>query len=136
MSAPRDHLQAAELRELRDRLEAHRRWLLSEYRQDLERERAIPADEIGDVADRAESAEDREELFAAASEALDRVREVDAALRRISDGSYGICLSCGRPIPLPRLRAIPWAGRCAEDQQAIEDAERRGQAGTVVGRGA
>ncbi len=39
-------------------------------------------------------------------------REVDAALLRLLDGSYGRCVSCGRDIPGERLRARPAATRC------------------------
>jgi DnaK suppressor protein len=35
--------------------------------------------------------------------------DIDEALRRIEDGTYGICQGSGRPIPKPRLEAIPWA---------------------------
>ena len=41
--------------------------------------------------------------------------EIDAALRRIEDGSYGTCEICGRPIAPERLEAIPWAARCIDD---------------------
>ena len=35
--------------------------------------------------------------------------EIDAALKRIDDGTYGICTSCGKPISPERLEARPWA---------------------------
>ena len=37
------------------------------------------------------------------------LHEIDHALDRISDGTYGICEVTGEPIPIDRLRAIPWA---------------------------
>jgi RNA polymerase-binding transcription factor DksA len=37
------------------------------------------------------------------------VAEIDAALDRITDGTYGICITSGQAIPKDRLRAIPWA---------------------------
>ena len=43
--------------------------------------------------------------------------EIDAALRRIDDGTYGRCLMCGEQISEPRLRAIPWARLCIDDQR-------------------
>lgn len=39
-------------------------------------------------------------------------REVDAALRRLEEGTYGICASCGLPIPAARLEARPAATLC------------------------
>ena len=40
------------------------------------------------------------------------VEEVDAALQRLNDGTYGRCERCGEPINVQRLRAIPWARTC------------------------
>ena len=46
--------------------------------------------------------------------------EVEDALRRIADGSYGICLHCGEPIDLARLRAQPAASLCFSCQGHLE----------------
>jgi RNA polymerase-binding transcription factor DksA len=43
------------------------------------------------------------------------VEQIDGALRRIEDGSYGTCEVCGEPIAPARLEAIPWATRCIGD---------------------
>jgi DnaK suppressor protein len=48
--------------------------------------------------------------------------EVEDALKRIEDGTYGKCVNCGRPIPEKRLEAIPWAAR---DVKCEEQLERR-----------
>ena len=40
------------------------------------------------------------------------VKEIDQALERLDDGSYGRCESCGQPIPAGRLLALPWAALC------------------------
>lgn len=39
---------------------------------------------------------------------------VEAALRRLDDGTYGSCTSCGKPIAAERLEAIPWAALCID----------------------
>lgn len=46
--------------------------------------------------------------------------EVLQALKRIDDGTYGICVACGNPIPEKRLEAIPWAARDVKCEQALE----------------
>jgi DnaK suppressor protein len=46
--------------------------------------------------------------------------EVQDALKRIKDGTYGRCVVCGKYIPEKRLEAIPWAARCVEDQAKLE----------------
>jgi len=53
--------------------------------------------------------------------AMRRLREVDEALARITDGTYGTCAVCGREIPPERLEAVPWATLC------IDDARKRGR---------
>ena len=46
--------------------------------------------------------------------------EIDAALGRIDDGSYGLCSVCGRPIGDERLEAVPYATLCIDDKRALE----------------
>ncbi|HET7044391.1 MAG TPA: TraR/DksA C4-type zinc finger protein [Gaiellaceae bacterium] len=46
-----------------------------------------------------------------------RLEQIEAALRRIEDGSYGTCAVCGKQIPEERLRAAPWATLCIDDQR-------------------
>ena len=48
------------------------------------------------------------------------VYEIRAALDRISDGSFGECESCKKPIPKSRLQAVPYARRCVPCQEKVE----------------
>jgi RNA polymerase-binding transcription factor DksA len=59
-----------------------------------------------------ETGHDRELARAAAERARDAIGDVEAALARLHDGSYGACGSCSRPIPFERLEAIPQARHC------------------------
>jgi DnaK suppressor protein len=43
---------------------------------------------------------------------LDQLAEVDKALAKFEDGNYGICESCGQPIDIDRLEALPQATLC------------------------
>jgi DnaK suppressor protein len=52
------------------------------------------------------------------------LNEVQAALRRIEAGTYGICLVCEQPISEARLHALPWAALCLSDQREWERRER------------
>jgi len=70
------------------------------------------ADLIADV-DQAEVTRDLTEL-----------RALEAARKRLADGSYGICVDCGADIPIERLRAQPAAARCVECQQRHEKTYR------------
>ena len=46
--------------------------------------------------------------------------EIDAALGRIDDGTYGLCVNCGKPIGEERLEAVPYATLCIDDKRAQE----------------
>jgi RNA polymerase-binding protein DksA len=46
--------------------------------------------------------------------------EIDAALGRIENGTYGLCSACGRPIGEERLEAVPYATLCIDDKLALE----------------
>ena len=48
------------------------------------------------------------------------LEEIDAALARIEDGTYGTCAACGKPIAEERLEAVPWATLCIDDKRAQE----------------
>jgi len=48
------------------------------------------------------------------------LREIDQALRRIEDGTYGVCLGTGKAIPIARLRAKPWAKYTVEYARMLE----------------
>ena len=74
--------------------------------------------EPGDVQFDEESGEggtvtvDRERNLALSGQALIAVEEIDDALRRIEDKTFGYCERCFQPIPKPRLRALPYARLC------------------------
>lgn len=54
----------------------------------------------------------------------ERQRDIDRALARLDEGTYGTCERCGKPIPRGRLEALPFATLCIEDQ-TLEDEQRR-----------
>lgn len=49
------------------------------------------------------------------------LREIDDALQRIEQGTYGICEGTGKPIPKARLEAQPWARYCVEYARMLEE---------------
>jgi RNA polymerase-binding transcription factor DksA len=52
-------------------------------------------------------------------------RRIAEARRALAEGTYGICLDCHEPIPPERLRAVPEAVRCLEDQRLFEGLHRQ-----------
>jgi len=55
------------------------------------------------------------------------VREIDKALQRIENGTYGVCEISGGPIGKSRLKAIPWARLCIDCQRKQEEEEAAAQ---------
>jgi DnaK suppressor protein len=112
-----------------------------EFRQLLEAERArlthsvaflegespgALEDELGEVGgrgtdnhlgDMASATFDRELDEGLEEGARQTLGQIDAALRRLDDGTYGTCQMCGKQIGEERLRAIPWASLCIDDQR-------------------
>jgi len=76
-------------------------------------------------------AADRELLIHTLDRESLRLREVRAALARMEEGSYGICLGCDQPIPTKRLDAVPWAAYCVRCQEAV-DAQRTKETGAEL----
>ncbi|MGZ4339311.1 MAG: TraR/DksA family transcriptional regulator [Gaiellaceae bacterium] len=115
----------------------------TEYRKHLEEERerltnAVEflerenpgsiADELGEIAtaggdnhlgDTATATFDRELDEGLEEGAQQTLQDIEDALRRIDEGSYGVCEVCGRPIGADRLSAIPWARLCIDDQRKV-----------------
>lgn len=72
------------------------------------------------IADVATDMYDREFNLGLASNDREILQKIDAALKRIQDGTYGFCLKTGKAIPAARLKAIPYAEYCLEVQQEID----------------
>jgi hypothetical protein len=62
----------------------------------------------------------REVTAALKAGARSALREVEAALRRMDEGSYGVCISCGEGLPIERLEILPQVARCMPCQRAAE----------------
>lgn len=69
---------------------------------------------------RAQLATERDLEFALDARESAELAAIDAALARIEDGSYGICVDCGADIAAARLRAAPEALRCVACQGRFE----------------
>jgi len=112
-----------ELAALRARLVAERDRIAEEYRRDVTAAQSIQEEGTEDLEELAEMDVEREQLFAYSEQDHDRLRLIEEALQRMDTGTYGFCLSSGQPIPIERLRAIPWARYCAGVQERIESGE-------------
>src|SRR6202142_313209 len=75
----------------------------------------VPSDE-GDL-----SQQSHEEWIFLNRNTLDMklLRDIQAALRRIEQSTYGVCAACDEPISAKRLEAVPWAKFCVRCQERI-----------------
>jgi RNA polymerase-binding transcription factor DksA len=73
------------------------------------------------MADAATDSIDRDLALGLVSFEQDALYEVDSALKRIDDGTYGICELTGKPISWKRLRAIPWTRFSLQAEAQLED---------------
>jgi DnaK suppressor protein len=108
-------------------LENRRRELVTEVQGRIRDVRA-EGNKERDVLDQGESSEVdiQEDIeFALIQMKSETLNKIDAALRRLEDGSYGDCFECGEEISEARLRALPFAVRCKDCEEARESAEQR-----------
>jgi RNA polymerase-binding protein DksA len=71
-------------------------------------------------ADAATDSFDRDLVLGLASFEQEGLYEIDAALKRIDDGTYGVCELTGTPIPWKRLKAMPWTRFSIEGERRVE----------------
>ena len=75
---------------------------------------------FADEMDSIQANERREIEFATRELLVDRVRRLGAALERLDEGDYGICVECEEPIPAARLKAMPEVTTCVRCQDRLE----------------
>lgn len=112
-----------ELNKLKDTLEKKQAELLKVI---VNRE-GIEIEKSPDALDEVQQAAERE----LAIRNLDRdsalLRSVRAALERVKDGSYGVCMHCEEEISPKRLNAVPWAAFCIQCQEISDRNQAMGQ---------
>jgi DnaK suppressor protein len=116
--------------ELKQMLSDRRRELQAEVQGKMRgvREEGTWGGKINEVLDAVESAEAdiQEDLeFALVQMKSETLNKIDDALARLEQGDYGYCFDCGEEIAEKRLRALPFAVRCKDCEEAREVAEQR-----------
>jgi DnaK suppressor protein len=86
----------------------------------------IVIEKTPDALDEVQLAGERELAIRNLDREANLLRHVRDALRRISDGSYGVCLHCEEDIKPKRLDAVPWAKYCIRCQEAADRQEFQG----------
>jgi DnaK suppressor protein len=112
---PRDRFKA-----LRQRLENQRAEIVNMYKQDLRAGQESADDGTEDIVDRANNAYNRELMFSLSDNERATLLQIENALRRMEEGTYGKCANCGQMISIQRLEAVPWARFCIDCQELAE----------------
>ena len=115
--------------ELKRILEERRREILSEVHEKMRDVRSEgPTANVQGVLDSVESSEAdiQEDIeFALIQMKAETLQKIDEALVRLEEGTYGYCFECGDEISERRLRALPFAVRCKDCEEARELAQQR-----------
>src|SRR5215813_11447676 len=105
---------------VREHLQEMKAKLLSEIDSELRAEREGNKDEGLDTYDLASEERDREISFILSDRERSKVKNIDDALERLEEGSYGVCDACGLEVAEERLTAMPFTRLCRDCQQDQE----------------
>ena len=108
------------------------REMLLKMREELVREIARRSREtavsgvsdIGDILDSVSEERTRELDMILTDREKQKLKQIDDALDKIEENTYGLCEECGVKIPRARLKVVPFAKYCVECKEAIEREER------------
>ena len=125
MPAVRTTLAPAVLSDLKSQLEEERLRISKVLADEAEEFKDMSQDEgpgtsVLDEEDQASYREQRAKQAAESDAMWVELRGIDAALRLMAEGTYGICVDCGKPIPVDRLKALPVATRHTACQAGSE----------------
>ncbi|MGH9383684.1 MAG: TraR/DksA family transcriptional regulator [Vicinamibacterales bacterium] len=114
--------------ELKRMLEERQRELLTEVQGKIRDVRLEGSDKPHEVLDQGETSEVdiQEDIeFALIQMKAETLNKINEALSRLEEGNYGFCFECGEEIAEARLRALPFAVRCKDCEEARENAQQR-----------
>jgi DnaK suppressor protein len=115
--------------DLKKILEDRRREILSEVQDKIRDVRAVgsqnKSNEVFDTGESSEADIQEDIEFALIQMKAETLNKINEALARLDEGVYGNCFECGEEIAEARLRALPFAVRCKDCEQAREVAAER-----------
>jgi DnaK suppressor protein len=88
---------------------------------------AITIEKSADALDEVQHASERELAIRNLDRESNLLRNVRSALRRIEDGTFGVCMHCEEEISPKRLAAVPWAPYCIQCQEQADRNQADGE---------
>lgn len=116
-------MKKTEVAKLKEMLEKQLKELQSDLTRNLAQPMTTPA--LADINDQASFETERSFELRIKDRERKLISKVQEALKKISDGSYGVCVSCGEPIGVKRLQARPVTDLCINCKSEMEAEERR-----------
>ena len=114
-------MKPKEIEQLRDKLENQRQESMRFLDRLRNESRSLDIDSAQDSADWCVVNLFKESLFEQSSQKRTTLRLIEAALDRISKGTFGICVACEEEIQTRRLQAVPWTQFCLSCQEELEE---------------
>lgn len=125
-------LTKAQLKQFRQLLLAERAKFAGEIKSIAEETLKSPREASGDLsaytvhmADMAADTYERELSMNLVSSEQEVLYQIEDALKRMDEGSFGICQQCNKPITMTRLKAVPYASLCIQCQRLKEQKDKR-----------
>jgi len=125
-------LTKQQLKQFRQLLITERAKFADEIRSIIKENARNPREASGDLsaytvhmADMAADTYERELSTNLVSSEQEVLYQIDDALKRIDEGSFGVCQQCNKPITMSRLKAVPYASHCISCARAKEQNAKR-----------
>jgi DnaK suppressor protein len=129
VKAPKAEMDQSRYEDLKLMLEERKREILAEVHEKIRDVRSENSfGKMNEVLDSGESSEAdiQEDIeFALIQMKAETLSKINEALARLEEGAYGYCFECGQEISQQRLRALPFAVRCKDCEEAKEVAAKR-----------
>ncbi len=118
-------MNAKKLKKYKEILIEEKNKTLYEITKGDETYNALKDDTHGDIVDVAFNAYETQFLLGLSQKEKEKIEMIDAALKRIENGTYGKCIDCNEDINEERLMALPYSTRCMTCRTKFEEKQRR-----------
>jgi len=109
-----------ELQSAKQTLTEMRRLVLQEVNESLSTYREMGEEALPDISDVSANAYTRDVLLNLGENQRQKIRDIDAALERIANGEYGVCMRCEEEISPQRMKVRPFSRYCIDCKTEIE----------------
>lgn len=115
----------SQIEELKDILLQRKDTIFTNVKNSRDSIEQLKDQDLNDDLDYADFVSDSFTQGMIANHQLEELKQIETALKKIADGSYGICDMCGVNIPIGRLKAKPFARFCTECRTVFEQEEQK-----------